>query len=459
MTENVERGRGDSSAAPGPERAPLSEREIEILRLVASGASNKEIAARLTISPNTVKVHVRNIFGKIDVQSRTEAAMVAIQRGYVEVPGLPQNLPADEPDDTEADPPTGAEGPTLPQPSAPGRRAWLTPVILVAALVVFALAAWRFLVPASTPAPAATVTAPERWLGQAPLPDPVIGPAVALHENQIYVIGGENTDGPVTAVRRYDPATGAWEPRADKPLAAADTQAATIGGRIFVPGGRSVDGAPQRALEIYNPRADTWERGADLPVALSGFALVALDGKLLLFGGWDGTTYSNRVFEYAPEDDRWRERTTMPTARGFAAAAVVGGRVYVIGGTDGDRALIVNEAYSPESEDGSGSAWETGAPLPDAGANLNAAVVADVVHVFGGAPGAPSIWASFNASANEWTRLDSPQREPLRRAGVIATGPLIHLLGGVDADQPSDQHMAYQAIYINFIPFVESGDR
>lgn len=70
-------------ATAHPVIEPLSEREIEILRLIAQGASNREIAGTLFLAEGTVKNHVTNILGKLDVRHRTQAALRAKEDGLI----------------------------------------------------------------------------------------------------------------------------------------------------------------------------------------------------------------------------------------------------------------------------------------------------------------------------------------------------------------------------------------
>ncbi|MGN6672326.1 MAG: LuxR C-terminal-related transcriptional regulator, partial [Thermomicrobiales bacterium] len=69
-------------AAPHPLDA-LTEREREVLVLVARGAANKEIAQRLSISERTARTHVSNVLGKLALPSRTQAALFAVREGLV----------------------------------------------------------------------------------------------------------------------------------------------------------------------------------------------------------------------------------------------------------------------------------------------------------------------------------------------------------------------------------------
>ena len=66
----------------------LTEREVEVLRCVAKGLSNKEIAGQLVLSVPTVKAHLVNIFNKMGVGSRTEAVMQALNQGWMELDAI-----------------------------------------------------------------------------------------------------------------------------------------------------------------------------------------------------------------------------------------------------------------------------------------------------------------------------------------------------------------------------------
>ncbi|TPG52067.1 response regulator transcription factor [Sphingomonas glacialis] len=64
---------------------PLNARELQVLRLIAAGNANKEIAAKLSLAEDTVKAHIRNIFAKLYVTDRTHAVTTAARRGIIEL--------------------------------------------------------------------------------------------------------------------------------------------------------------------------------------------------------------------------------------------------------------------------------------------------------------------------------------------------------------------------------------
>ena len=83
-TTRLMKGLADLSSQRAEPVESLTEREIELLRLVAEGMSNKIIAQTLSISENTIKYHIRNILQKLGVQNRTEAVTHALRAGLLD---------------------------------------------------------------------------------------------------------------------------------------------------------------------------------------------------------------------------------------------------------------------------------------------------------------------------------------------------------------------------------------
>jgi DNA-binding NarL/FixJ family response regulator len=83
VTAVVEAAGGTPQRRADIRPAGLSEREVEVLRLVAEGLSNREVAERLFISPRTAEHHVQHIYAKIGVSSRASAALFAMEQGLL----------------------------------------------------------------------------------------------------------------------------------------------------------------------------------------------------------------------------------------------------------------------------------------------------------------------------------------------------------------------------------------
>ncbi len=446
--------------------AQLSERELEILRLVATGASNKEIASQLFLSPNTVKVHLRNVFAKIGVQSRTEATMYAVRQGWVDVPADARTQPGVEEleaaVEVELQPELMAEA-KLP---APRPRAvepplpWPQRIALVVAMALVLVG-----LGVTWPRAAATngdVGNPfsdlpgqnvslstsggdSRWQPGALMPTPRGRLALTSLRGKLYVIGGITSPGGVTgAVEVYDAVRNTWSSAASKPTPVANVAAATLNGKLIVPGGYTASGAPTSAVEVYDPEADAWSSGTALPSPAFAYALAVYNDKLYLFGGTTGrnNVYLGQTLAYDPTTERWTAHTPMPTPRGFAAAATLDRAIYVVGGYDGRREFTTCERYWPDRD-----MWEACAPLAVGRGGLGLAAIAGRLYAVGGGwSGYLAFGERYDPAANTWSPIETPLAGEWRNLAVATFRTDLFAVGGWSGQ-------SYLAVTEKYSPF------
>ncbi len=427
----------------------LSDREMEVLRQLATGASNQQIAYDLDISVNTVKVHIRNIFEKLGVSSRTEATLYAIQSGWVQVGG-------------EA---TGDRAPGNSLSLAAGQEGlfrlrrvnWRALILAGVALVtILAVVTWYFAAApgaaSGVPSTRSPATGPPavRVRTLTPMPDARAGLASVVHDFQVYTIGGETANGLTGAVDRYDPRADRWFPQASKPTPVRGAGAAVARGKIYVPGGCTAANRALSILEIYDPAGDHWSVGPDLPAPVCEYAIAALEGQIYVLGGRDGTEYKADVFAFDPRENRWAKLAPMPTARASAAAAVSGGRIFVVGGTNGTD-LVTNEVFAPGKE--GSAAWEKGAPLPQGRAGLGLVTIGNTLYAVGGeSQGQHQSVAQYDVTTDTWTQVSLDGASFPRHAGVVELDASKILVLGGWLEWPLAATTEYTLRYQIFLP-------
>ncbi|GIV84380.1 MAG: LuxR family transcriptional regulator [Candidatus Roseilinea sp.] len=469
---------------------PLTERELEVVRLLATGVSNKEIAAQLHVSPNTVRVHLRNIFAKLEARSRTEVTMIAVRNGWVEItaqaelpsPGasadspvaeaaatltLPQAIPAMAPMVSPAAPaaqptPVAPNPQPLPSPTLWQRIASLATLLAILPLMVILLqrpaveagAALDDFAPAdgsSDPPIVTPLAESSRWHLRASIRTARTRPAVAVARGDVYVVGGEVGRAPSGEVLIYSPQRDAWREAASKPTPVMNTGAAVIGDMLYVPGGATADSQASDRVEALNLTTGEWKVLPPLPRPLAGHAVVAFGDRLYVVGGRTLGGLNSATFAFDAKSGQWTSLASLPTPRSQLAAAVLNGRIYAVGGYDGRREYATCEYFQIAT-----GQWAACAPMTIPRGGLGLAQVGSILYaVGGGLSGFVGFNERYDAGADRWTPFETPAQRmgDWRYIGVASLPTQFHVIGGATRGVPLADNYVYEVLnYRTFLP-------
>lgn len=421
---------------------PLSEREREILQLVSQGKSNKEIAADLFISVNTVKVHVSNIYEKIGVASRTEATLYAIENRIIPNPdpGSTDRLATT----TEAEPVITSER---------KRLTGLQRLLLLFFLLVLGSLGYIFVdrAPQSEENNVINELNNNRWSSLEDLPTSTSFAASTTYDAHIYLIGG-SADGRISAtVRRYNFQTEQWEDLPGKPTPVSNVNAVVLGEKIYVPGGITSGENTTSVLEVYDPRNNTWSTKNSLPNPLSDYALEIFEGKLYLFGGRNKDVYSDMVYSYDPVLDKWTEEASISQPRAFFDSAQWGGKIYLVGGFDGTNNLSLVESYVPSRIVLGENPVNQEPYLPEPEFNCKAEQLVDTLFVL-----CPDSMMKLSPDGKNWILETIPDSFLLDKGFTTAIfNNNLYIMGGINTTgQATSFFGKFQALYSIVLPIL-----
>jgi DNA-binding CsgD family transcriptional regulator len=458
----------------------LSERELVVLERLADGSTNREIAQDLNISHNTVKVHLRNIFQKLGVSSRTEAITVAIQKGLLTVPAIPEEpdqkaevaevepvpLPAAEVEDLKSEPVDSATE-AVDASAAPSSnwRLLALGLLLIVVLLVGVIFGPRLTgngngnngeSPSESLEPGiAQPIADSDWLTAKPLPRERKSMALVAVGLDLFQIGGEVGAGVVNLVDIFETGSGQWRSGAAKPTAVADASAAVLFGEIYVPGGRLADGQPTSVVEAYSPANNAWRPVTPLPRPSAGNLTFVDDGLLYVIGGWDGINYLADGYVFDPSSEEWQQIPPMDEGRAYAAGGVLSSGLYIVGGVNESGELGSCQFYVPIQEE-----WSDCPPMQAPRSRAGGAVLGnDRLYVFGGGVENDVLYGEvFEAKSAAWQEFEMPmlkQDSSWHSLGATNVETRIYVLGGQQGEDILLENYIYAPfIHQTFLPSV-----
>jgi DNA-binding CsgD family transcriptional regulator/N-acetylneuraminic acid mutarotase len=489
-------------------KEPLTERELELVKLVVEGASNKQIAASLFISENTVKVHLKNIFVKLEAESRAKVAAIAQRNGWVTRPDeetagtLPVNAnpalqdvsevtpapqlqheavqpPAAELVALAIEPPVEVEIPAprigerppvrvveriVPVPVAPNPRAlpplaqWrrVMSVLCLLMLVLGGLFGLRINRTQALPSDDAEILRPaeaelqpdvsKRWFTRAPLPVARTRSAAFAVRRNIYVIGGTIDRAASDETLIFDVQKNSWRSGAAKPTPLRLAAGAVFTSLIYLPGGTDASGAATARFEAYDTARETWIRLPDLPQPVTGHAVAAVNSRIFVFGGRTSNESFNTLgFIYDIAARRWTQTAGLPTPRSQAAAAAINNRVYVIGGTDGQREYNTCEYFQLAT-----SQWSTCKPMAIARGGLGLARIGAALYAIGG--GVANNYIPFNERydvlGDNWASFETPASRSgvWKNTAVASLSNEFYVIGGATENEVRTETFVFEVL-------------